>query len=135
MLSANHSKMLVKFVYVLLKKVFLYIFSLPPKIDEEVRAHEIKEEKKRQEEEQRAVIKERHDREYKRTEELMQKSIHHFYSQLVEKYIMSEMDETSDEYNWAISKSNWIKDSEKYPDNLLTTYDKEKLIKSKLPKG
>lgn len=67
----------------LLKKVFLYIFSLPHKIDEETKAHEIAEEKKRQEEEQRAILKERHNREYSRTEELLQKSIHYFYSQIV----------------------------------------------------
>lgn len=119
----------------LLKKVFLYIFSLPQKIDERFKAHEIEEEKKRKEEEKQAIIRERHNREYKRTEELLQKSIHYFYSQVVKNYIVSELDETTDEYNWAMNISNWIKDSEKYPDSLLTTQDKEKLISSKLPIG
>jgi len=119
----------------LLMKVFLYIFSLPQKIDEEVKAHEIAEEKKRQEEEQKAIIKEQHDKEYRRTEELLEKSIHYFYSQLVKNYIVSELDETTTEYNWAMNKSNWIRDSGESPDNLLTTNDKEKLISSKLPRG
>lgn len=119
----------------LLKKVFLYIFSLPQIINEEIMAHKIAEEKKRQEEEQREIIRKRHDKEYRRTEELLRKSIHHFYSQLVERYIVSEIDETSDEYNWAKNKANWIRDSEKYPDNLLTINDKEKLISLNLSRG
>ncbi|MCG3086379.1 hypothetical protein [Sporosarcina cyprini] len=97
----------------LLKKVFLYIFSLPQKLDEKVKAHEIEEEKKRQEEEQKAIIKERNNQEYRRTEELLRKSIHHFYSQLVENYIVSEVDETMDEYDWVKNKANWIRDSDK----------------------
>lgn len=119
----------------LLKKVFLYIFSLPQIIDEERMAHQIAEEKKRREEEQREIIRERHDREYQRTEELLQKSIHYFYSQIVEKYVMAEFDEDTEEYQWAMNKADWIKDSDKYPDKLLTTKDKEKLIIPKQPKG
>lgn len=118
----------------LLKKVFLYIFSLPQKIDEEIITHNIAEEKKRQEEELKAILKEQHDKEYKLTEELLKKSIHFFYSQLVKNYIVSELDETTNEYNWALNKSNWIKDSDKYPDNTLTSKDKEKLIDSEFQK-
>ena len=118
----------------LLKKVFLYIFSLPSIIDEEIKTHKIAEEKKRQEEEQKAILKEQHDREYKLTEDLLKKSIHFFYSQLVKNYIVSELDETSNEYDWAMNKSNWIKDSDKHPDKILTTEDKEKLIDFKLQK-
>jgi len=98
-------------------------------------AHQIAEEKKRREEEQREIIRERHDREYQRTEELLQKSIHYFYSQIVEKYVMAEFDEDTEEYQWAMNKADWIKDSDKYPDKLLTTKDKEKLIIPKQPKG
>lgn len=119
----------------LLKKVFLYIFSLPQIIDEERMAHKIAEEKKRREEEQREIIRERHDREYQRTEELLQKSIHYFYSQIVKKYVMAEFDETTDEFIWAMNKADWIKDSEKHQDEYLTTKDKEKLIRTKQPKG
>ncbi|MBK3497433.1 hypothetical protein JFL43_22015 [Viridibacillus sp. YIM B01967] len=119
----------------LLKKVFLYIFSLPKKIDEEVKIHHIEEEKKRQEEEQKVILKKQHDNEYKLTEELLKKSMHHFYSQLVKNYIVAELDETTNEYNWAMNKSNWIKDSDKYPDSILSTKDKEKLIDFKFPKG
>lgn len=119
----------------LLKKVFLYIFSLPQIIDEERMAHKIAEEKKKEEEEQREIIRERHDREYQRTEELLQKSIHYFYSQIVKKYVMAEFNENTDEYIWAMNKADWIKDSDKHQDELLTTKDKEKLIKPKQPKG
>jgi hypothetical protein len=119
----------------LLKKVFLYIFSLPQKIDEEIKAHNIAEEKKRQEEEQKAILKEQHEKEYKLTEELLKRSIDFFYSQLVKGYVMSELDENSDEYNWAMNKADWIKDSNGYPDAILSTKDKERLIDSKSLKG
>ncbi|AIF45103.1 hypothetical protein [Virgibacillus sp. SK37] len=112
----------------LLRKVFIYIFSLPQKIDKKTIAHEIEEEKKRQEEGQKAILKKQHDTEYELTEELLKRSIHYFYSQLVKNYIVSELDETTNEYDWAMNKSNWIKDSDEYPDNILTTKDKEKLI-------
>lgn len=119
----------------LLKKVFLYIFSLPEKIDEEIKTHKIAEEIKRQEEEQKALIKKQHDKEYTLTEELLKKSIQFFYSQLVKNYIVSELDEATNEYFWAMNKSNWIKDSDKYPDNILSNKDKEKLIDFKIQKG
>lgn len=119
----------------LLKKVFLYIFSLPQKIDEEIEKHKIVEEKKRREEEQRDILKERHEKEYQRTEELIKKSIDLFYSKLVKNYVVSELDENSDEYNWAMDKSNWIKDSDSYPDFILSTKDKERLINFNKPKG
>lgn len=112
----------------LLRKVFLYIFSLPQKIDEVVAKHEVEEENKRLEEEQRAVLKEQHDKEYQQTEQLIKKSIDLFYSQLVKNYIVSELDENSDEYNWAMNKSNWIKDSNTYTDSILSATDKERLI-------
>lgn len=117
----------------LLRKVFLYIFSLPQKIDQKVEKHKVQEEEKRREEEQRAVAKERHDKEYQRTEELIKKSIDFFYSQLVKNYIVSELDENSEEYNWAINKSNWIKDSDTYTDSLLSATDKDRLINYNLP--
>lgn len=119
----------------LLKKIFLYIFSLPEKIDKEEKSHNIAEEKKRQAEEQKALLKEQHDNEYQRTEELLKKSIHYFYSQLMRNYIESELEETTEEYNWAINKSNWIKDSGKYLDSILSTKDKERLIDIKNSKG
>lgn len=112
----------------LLKKVFLYIFSLPQKIDEDIKTHQIEEEKKRQAEEQKAILKEKRDIEYKLTEELLKNSIHFFYSQLVKTYVASEIDESTEEYDWAMKKSNWIKDSDKHPDSILTTIDKERLI-------
>lgn len=119
----------------LLKKVFLYIFSLPQKIDEEVEKHKIAEEKKRREEEQRAILMDQHEKEYQRTEELIKKSIDFFYSQLVKNYVVSELDENSDEYNWAMDKSNWIKDSDFYPDFILSIKDKERMINFNKPKG
>ena len=119
----------------LLKKIFLYIFSLPQRIDEETRTHKIEEEKKRQKEEQKAILKEQHDKEFKLTEELLKRSIHYFYSQLVKNYIVSEMDESTNEYIWAMNKFNWIKDSDKYPDNILSNKDKEKLINFIFQKG
>ncbi|MDF2605829.1 MAG: hypothetical protein K0S34_19 [Bacillales bacterium] len=119
----------------LLKKVFLYIFSLPQKIDEEAEKHKVAEENKRREDEQRAILKEQHNKEYQRTEELIKKSIDFFYSQLVKNYVVSELNGNSDDYNWAINKSNWIKDTDKYPDDILSTKDKEKLIEFKFPKG
>ncbi|MCM3006717.1 hypothetical protein [Priestia koreensis] len=112
----------------LLKKVFLYIFSLPEKIDEEIKTHKIAEEKKRLEEEQKALIKKQREKEYKLTEDLLKKSIQFFFSQLVKNYIVSELDETTDEFLWAMNKSNWIKDSDKYPDNILSNADREKFI-------
>lgn len=114
----------------LLRKVFIYIFSLPQKIDEATAIHKVEEENKRLEEERKAIIKERHDKEYELTEELLKKSMDFFFSQLVKNYILSELDENTDEYNWAIQKVNWIKDSNKYSDNILTTKDKEKLLDS-----
>lgn len=117
----------------LIKKVFLYIFSLPQKIDEETEKHKVVEEKKIREEEQRAILKEQHDKEFQRTEELIKKSIDFFYSQLVKNYIVSELDENSDEYNWAINKTNWIKDSDTYSDSILSATDKERLINYNFP--
>lgn len=118
----------------LIKKIFLYIFSLPQKIDDKVRIHIIDEEKKREEEEEKALLKNQHDNEYKLTEELLKKSIYHLYSQMVKNYIVSELDPTTTEYNWAMNKSNWVKDSNNNPDSLLSSKDKENLINFKLPK-
>jgi len=77
--------------------------------------------------------KAKHNQEYKRTDELLNKSIHYLYSQLVKNYIVSEVEETTNEYNCAMNKSNRIKDFVKRPGNLFTTKDKEKLISRKLP--
>lgn len=115
----------------LLKKVFLYIFSLPEKVDEDIKEREIEKELRRQEEEKRAIIEERHNREYRHTEELLQKSIDYFYSKIVKEYVKAEIDESTDLYKWAMDKADWIKDSEKNPDEILTIEDKWKLINPK----
>ncbi|REB11009.1 hypothetical protein DVB69_01330 [Sporosarcina sp. BI001-red] len=112
----------------LLKKVFIYIFSLPKIIDEESETHRNVEEKRRLEIEIQKMIKEQHDKEYNRTKELLQKSVEYFYSGLVREYVVSEMDVDTEEYKWALNKSDWIKDSRKYPDSNLTNEDKENLI-------
>lgn len=111
--------------------MFLYIFSLPQKIDEEVKAYKIEEAEKLKEEQQRLILKEKHDKEYRRTKELLKSSLNYFYSQLIKDYIATELDESTNEYSWALNKANWIRDSNKYPDDLLTAKDKDDLINIK----
>lgn len=57
--------------------------------------------------------------------------MNYFYSKLVQEYVDAEIDENSVEYEWAMRKTNWIRDSEKYPDELLTEKEKEKLFNKK----
>lgn len=76
------------------------------------------------------MLKQQHDNEYELIEGLLKKSIYHFYSTLIMDYIQSEMDIETKEYHWVINKSNWIKDSEKNPDSILSLKDKQKLIDS-----
>lgn len=118
----------------LLRKVFLYIFSLPPIIDEAEKAHILEEERRLIEEQERELLRERREKEHKKTEGLLINSINYFYSKLIKEYISAELDETTDEYEWAMDKANWIQDSSKHPDNLLTEKDKEELLNIKTTK-
>lgn len=115
----------------LLRRVFLYIFSLPEIIDEKERDHIIAEEKKQKEEQERKLLRERREREYKRTQDLLNSSVNYFYSKLIKEYISAELDETTDEYVWAMKKANWIQDSNKHQDDILREEDKEMLLKIK----
>lgn len=115
----------------LLRKVFLYIFSLPPIIDEAEKAHILEEERRLIEEQERELLRERREKERKKTEDLLINSINYFYSKLIKDYISAELDETTDEYEWAMDKANWIQDSSKQPDDLLTEKDKEELLNIK----
>ncbi|WP_060207224.1 hypothetical protein [Sporosarcina koreensis] len=115
----------------LLRKIFLYIFSLPPIIDEEEKAHIIAEEKKLKEEQERELLKEQRENEYKRTQDLLNNSMNYFYSKLMKEYISAELDETTVEYEWAMNKANWVQDSSKHPDDLLTEKDQERLFNIK----
>ncbi|MDF1510981.1 hypothetical protein PZE06_22880 [Robertmurraya sp. DFI.2.37] len=112
----------------LLRRVFLYIFSLPEIIDEKERDHIIAEEIKLKEEQERALLRERREREYKRTQDLLNNSVNYFYSKLIKEYISAELDETTDEYVWAMNKAKWIEDSNKYQDDILGEEDKEMLL-------
>lgn len=118
----------------LLRKVFLYIFSLPPIIDEAEKAHILEEERRLIEEQERELLRERREKEHKKTEDLLINSINYFFSKLIKEYISAELDETTDEYEWAMDKANWIQDSSKHPDNLLTEKDKEDLLNIKATK-
>lgn len=108
----------------LLRKVFVYIFSLPEKIDEEEAAYLIREKKRLKEEEEGLILKEKRDNEYTKTQQLINNSLNYFYSKLVQEYVAAEIEEDSDEYRWAKEKANWIRDSEKHPDDLLNNADK-----------
>lgn len=55
----------------LLRKVFVYIFSLPEKIDEEETAYLIREKQRLKEEEERLILKEKRDNEYTKTQQLI----------------------------------------------------------------
>ena len=63
--------------------------------------------------------------------QLLKSSLNYFYSQLIKDYIAAELDESTNEYSWALNKANWIRDSNKYPDDLLTAKDKDDLINIK----
>ncbi|GIO22306.1 hypothetical protein [Oceanobacillus sp. J11TS1] len=115
----------------LLRRVFLYIFSLPEIIDEKERDYIIAEEKKLKEEQERELIRERREREYKRTQDLLNNSVNYFYSKLIKEYISAELDETTDGYVWAMKKAKWIQDSNKYQDDILREEDKEMLLNRK----
>lgn len=108
----------------LLKKVFVYIFSLPEKIDEEEADYLIREKQRLKEEEERLILQEKRDNEYTKTQQLINNSLNYFYSKLVQEYVVAEMEEGSDDYRWAMEKVNWIRNSEKYPDELLKEKDK-----------
>lgn len=116
----------------LLRKVFVYIFSLPKIIDEEEKAYIIREKQRLKEEEERLILQEKRDNEYTKTQQLINNSLNYFYSKLVQEYVAAEIDEESEEYRWAMEKANWIRDSEKHPDELLTESEKEKLINKKV---
>lgn len=115
----------------LLRKVFIYIFSLPQIIDEEEKAHIIAEEKRLKEEEERILLRERQENEYKRTQDLLNDSMNYFYSNIIREYISSELDKSTEEYQWAMNKANWIQDSSNHPDDLLTENEKKELLNRK----
>ncbi|WP_227994999.1 hypothetical protein [Oceanobacillus sp. CFH 90083] len=115
----------------LLRKVFVYIFSLPEIIDEREKAYIIKEKQRLKEEEERLILQEKRDNEYEKTQELINNSLNYFYSKLVQEYVAAELDEESEEYEWAMRKAKWIRNSGKYPDELLTENEKEKLFNKK----
>lgn len=113
----------------LLRKVFVYIFSLPEKIDEEETAYLNREKKRLKEDEERLILKEKRDNEYTKTQQLINNSLNYFYSKLVQEYVAAEIEEDSDEYRWAMEKANWIRDSEKHPDDLLNNADKTLMLR------
>ncbi|WP_276645523.1 hypothetical protein [Globicatella sulfidifaciens] len=115
----------------LLRKVFVYIFSLPKIIDEEEKAYIIREKQRLKEEEERLILQEKRDNEYTKTQQLINNSLNYFYSKLIQEYVAAEMNKDSEEYEWAMRKVKWIRDSEKYPDELLTENEKEKLFTKK----
>ena len=82
----------------LLRKVFVYIFSLPKIIDEEEKAYIIREKQRLKEEEERLILQEKRDNEYTKTQQLINNSLNYFYSKLVQEYVAAEIDEESEEY-------------------------------------
>ncbi|MDW0113610.1 hypothetical protein QT711_10460 [Sporosarcina saromensis] len=115
----------------LLRKVFVYVFSLPEIIDEREKEYIIQEKQRLKEEEERLILQEKRDNEYIKTQQLINNSLNYFYSKLVQEYVAAEMEEDSEEYRWAMEKANWIRDSEKHPDELLRENEKEKLFNKK----
>ncbi len=115
----------------LLRKVFVYIFSLPEIIDEREKEYIIQEKQRLKEEEERLILQEKRDNEYTKTQQLINNSLNYFYSKLVQEYVTAEMEEDSEEYRWAMEKANWIRNSEKHPDRLLRENEKEKLFNKK----
>lgn len=57
--------------------------------------------------------------------------MNYFYSKLIKENISAELDETTDEYVWAMKKAKWIQDSNKYQDDILREEDKEMLLNIK----
>src|SRR5699024_3817316 len=115
----------------LIRKVFVYIFSLPEIIDVEEKAYIIREKQRLREEEERLILQKKRDKEYAKTQQLINNSLNYFYSKLVQEYVVAEIEEDSDQYRWAMKMANWIRDSEKYPDELLGENEKEKLFTKK----
>lgn len=115
----------------LLRKVFVYIFSLPEIIDEREKEYIIQEKQRLKEEEERLILQEKRDNEYTKTQQLINNSLNYFYSKLVQEYVTAEMEEDSEEYRWAMEKANWFRDSEKYPDDLLSNTDKAVILNYK----
>ncbi len=113
----------------LLRKVFVYIFSLPEIIDEREKEYIIQEKQRLKEEEERLILQEKRDNEYTKTQQLINNSLNYFYSKLVQEYVTAEMNEDSEEYRWAMEKANWIRDSEKHPDDLLNNADKTLMLR------
>lgn len=113
----------------LLRKVFVYIFSLPEIIDEREKEYIIQEKQRLKEEEKRLILQENRDNEYTKTKQLINNSLNYFYSKLVQEYVTTEMEKDSEEYRWAMEKANWIRDSEKHPDDLLNNADKTLMLR------
>lgn len=67
----------------------------------------------------------------KKTQKLINKSLNYFYSKLIKDYVTAEFDNETEEYKWAMEKADWIGDSEKYPDELLSNTDREVILKFK----
>lgn len=88
-------------------------------------------EKQRLKEEERLILKEKRDNEYTKTQHLINNSLNYFDSKLVQEYVAAEIEEDSRKYRWAMEKADWIRDSEKYPDEFLTENEKEKLFNKK----
>lgn len=112
-----------------LLKVFVYIFSLLEIIDEREKEYIIQEKQRLKEEEERLILHEKRDNEYTKTQQLINNSLNYFYSKLVQEYVTAEMEEDSEEYRWAMEKANWIRDSEKHPDDLLNNADKTLMLR------
>ncbi|RKQ19107.1 hypothetical protein D8M03_03390 [Lysinibacillus endophyticus] len=112
----------------LLKKLFIKIFSLAP-IDDEVRRLRLIEDADEQKWlEEKARLKAIHANELAKTESLITNSINYFLFKLIKSYINAEIDTDSEEYDWAVNKANWIKNSAERPDKILGEEDKIKLI-------
>ncbi|MCP1145274.1 hypothetical protein [Lysinibacillus endophyticus] len=114
----------------LLKRLFVKIFSLAP-IDDEVRRLRLIEEVEEQKRlEERMRLREIHANELAKTESLITNSINYFLFKLINDYINAEIDADTEEYDWAVNKANWIKNSVEQPDTILAEEDKAKLIKA-----
>ena len=81
----------------LLRKVFVYIFSLPEIIDEREKEYIIQEQQRLKEEEERLILQEKRDNEYTKTQQLINNSLNYFYSKLVQEYVTAEMEEDLEE--------------------------------------
>lgn len=75
----------------LLRKEFVYIFSLPEIIDEREKAYIIQEKQRLKEEEERLILQEKRDNEYTKTQQLINNSLNYFYSKLVQEYVAAEI--------------------------------------------